>query len=89
MRDEVRRHAKRRRAQGATWEAISKETGLGALKLRVWCRIARATASVPALRPVEVVTEPEPTGLVVVAPSGLRVEGLGVQEAAQLFRLLG
>jgi hypothetical protein len=35
------------------------------------------------------VAEPEPaTGLVVVAPSGLRVEGLGVQEAAQLVRLL-
>jgi hypothetical protein len=32
---------------------------------------------VPALRPVAVVAEPEPaTGLVVVAPSGLRVEGL-------------
>jgi hypothetical protein len=45
---------------------------------------------VPTLRPVEVVTEPEPaTGLVAVAPSGLRVEGLGVQEAAQLVRLLG
>ena len=43
----------------------------------------------PALRPVAVVAEPEPaTDLVVVAPSGLRVEGLGVQEAAQLFRLL-
>ena len=88
VRDEVRRHAKRRRAQGATWEASSKETGLEARKLRVWCRTAPAAASVPALRPVEVVTEPEPTGLVVVAPSGLRVEGLGVQEAAQLFRLL-
>jgi hypothetical protein len=45
---------------------------------------------VPALRPVAVVAESEPAkGLVVVAPSGLRVEGLGVQEAAQLVRLFG
>ena len=39
----------------------------------------------PALRPVAVVAEPEPaTGLVVVAPSGLRVEGLGVQDEGAL-----
>ena len=44
----------------------------------------------PTLRPVAVVAEPEPaTSLVVVARSGLRVEGLGVQEAAQLIRLFG
>jgi transposase-like protein len=86
---QVRRYAARRRAQGSSWEAIGRETGLEARKLRAWYRKARELIPVPALRPVAVVAEPEPaTGLVVVAPSGLRVEGLGVQEAAQLVRPL-
>ena len=76
--------------RGSSWEAIGRETGLEARKLRAWHRKAREVTPVPALRPVAVVAEPEPaTGLVVVAPSGLRVEGLGVGEAAQLVRLLG
>ena len=41
------------------------------------------------LRPVEVLPEPELSeGLTLIAPSGVRIEGLGVQEAAQLLRLL-
>ena len=88
VKEQVRRYAERRRTQAATWKAIGRETGIEARQLRGWCRKPREVVPVPALRPVEVVTEPEPTGLVVVAPSGLRVEGLGVQEAAQLFRLL-
>ena len=90
VKEQVRRYAERRRTQAATWKAIGRETGLEARKLRAWCRKVREVTPVPTLRPVEVVTEPEPaTGLVAVAPSGLRVEGLGVQEAAQLVRLLG
>ena len=57
--------------------------------IRAWYRKAREMTPVPALRPVAVVAEPGPaTGLLVVALSGLRVENLGVQEAAQLIRLL-
>ena len=90
VKEQVRRYAARRRSQGSSWEAIGRETGLEARKLRAWSRKARKVSPVPALRPVEVVTESEPaTGLAVVAPSGLRVEGLGVREAAQLVRLLG
>jgi hypothetical protein len=41
------------------------------------------------LRPVEVMQEPESSQtLALIAPSGVRVEGLGVREAAQLLRLL-
>jgi hypothetical protein len=41
------------------------------------------------LRSVQVVEEPKPsTDLVLVASQGLRIEGLGVEEAAQLVRLL-
>ena len=90
VKEQVRRYAARRRAQGSNWEAIGRETGVEARKLRAWCRKRREVIPKPALRPVAVVAEPEPaTDLVVVAPSGLRVEGLGVQQAAQLVRLLG
>ena len=88
VKEQVRRYAARRRTQGSSWEAIGRETGLEARQLRAWCRKARAVTSVPALRPVAVAAEPV-ASLVVASPNGLRVEGLGVQEAAQLVRLLG
>jgi hypothetical protein len=41
------------------------------------------------LRPVEVLPEPEPlVVLTLIAPSGVRIEGLAVEQAAQLLRLL-
>ncbi len=68
---------------------IARETGLEVGKLQRWNARARPAASVPVLRPVEVVQEPESSqALAVIAPSGARVEGLGVQEAAQLLRLI-
>jgi hypothetical protein len=90
VKEQVRRYAARRRTQGSSWKAIGRETGLEARKLRAWYQKAREVTPTPTLRPVAVVAEPEPAAsLVIVAPSGLRVEGLGVQEAAQLVRLLG
>ncbi len=41
------------------------------------------------LRPVEVLPEPEPpVGLTLIAPSGVRIESLAVEQAAHLLRLL-
>jgi hypothetical protein len=41
------------------------------------------------LRPVEVMPAPEPAqSLALIAPSGVRVEGLRLEQAAQLLRLL-
>ena len=41
------------------------------------------------LRPVEVLPEPErPDGLTLIAPSGVRIEGLAMEQAAHLLRLL-
>ena len=89
VRDEVCRYAGRRRSEGAAWAVIARETGLGVPKLQRWNARARPAASVPVLRPVEVVQEPESSqALALIAPSGVRVEGLGVREAAQLLRLL-
>ncbi len=89
VRDEVCRYAIRRRKAGAAWAAIARETGLDVRKLQRWNTRARRAGSVPVLCPVEVLPEPEPrVVLTLIAPSGVRIEGLGVQEAAQLLRLL-
>jgi len=93
VRDEVCRYAARRRREGAPWALIARETGVDDRKLQRWNARARRAASVPVLRPVEVVPKPqvEPEvspNLALVAPSGLRIEGLQLEQATQLFRLL-
>ena len=93
VREEVCRYAARRRDQGAPWAVIARETGLDARKLQRWRSRARRSAPVPVLRPVEVVPKPDVVPevsppLALVAPSGLRIEGLQLDQAAQLFRLL-
>jgi transposase len=81
VRDEVCRYAARRRREGAAWAVIARETGLDARKLQRWRSRARSAAPVPVLRPVEVVSKPDVVPdvsppLALVAPSGLRIEGL-------------
>jgi hypothetical protein len=93
VRDEVCRYAARRRREGAPWAVIARETGVDDRKLQRWRSRAQRSAPVPVLRPVEVVpksdVEPEVSpNLALVAPSGLRIEGLQLEQAAQLFRLL-
>jgi predicted nucleic acid-binding protein len=93
VRDEVCRYAVRRRREGAPWALIARETDLEVRKLQRWTARARRAASLPVLRPVEVVEKPEAEpevspNLALIAPSGLRIEGLQLEQAAQLFRLL-
>ncbi len=89
VREEVCRYAARRREEGAPWAVIARETGLDVRKLQRWNTRARRSSAVPVLRPVEVLPAPEPVAaLTVIAPSGVRVEGLGLEQAAQLLRLL-
>ena len=89
VRDEVCRYAARRREKGAPWAVIARETGLDVRKLQRWQSRARRVSAVPVLRPVEVLPAPEPPeALAIIAPSGVRVEGLGLEQAAQPLRLL-
>jgi hypothetical protein len=89
VRDEVCRYAAGRREEGAPWAAIARETGLDIRKLQRWNTRARRVTSVPVLRPVEVLPALEQQeALTVIAPSGVRVEGLGLDQAAKLLRLL-
>ena len=89
VRDEVCRYAVRRRKAGAAWAVIARETGLDLRKLQRWNTRARPSAVVPVLRPVEVLPQAKPReALTMIAPSGVRIEGLGLEQAAQLVRLL-
>ena len=68
---------------------IARETGLDVGKLQRWNTRARRNSSVPVLRPVEMLPAPEPPeALTLVAPSGVSVEGLQLEQAARLLRLL-
>ena len=68
---------------------VAQESGVDVRKLQRWQSQARRASAVPVLRPVEVLPAPDPVpDLTVVAPSGVRVEGLGLEQAAQLLRLL-
>ena len=93
MRDEAVGYAQERRAQGATWELIAQELGLGVNSLINWARGTRRSQKKPAFRQVELkpsedVVSAEREALVVHGPGGLRVEGLTVATLAELLRRL-
>ena len=75
-----------RRAEGLTVSTIASELGLATGTVLKW---SARSKSVRALLPVEVVAERSSERRVsVVSPSGFRVEGLSLLEAAALLRAL-
>jgi hypothetical protein len=75
------------RKDGRSWSEISKELGIAFETVRRWCMPTRA---VGRMRVVHVVAEPSAKREVtVLAPSGHRVEGLSLDEAAAMLRALG
>ena len=74
---------RRLRVVGKCWLGIGREIGLPAETVRRLCEQAA-----PGFAPVEVVNEVVARGLVVVAPSGYRVEGLDVETAVALLARL-
>ena len=75
---------------GKSLGSVAQELGLGSATLTRW--LGRGGAGEP-LRPVEVQREEEEPGqtssLVVVTPSGWRIEGLRLADLAELVRALG
>jgi hypothetical protein len=74
---------------GQSLGRVASELGLGCTTLTRWLEGVRE-----ALRPVEVQVqgEPEPASslpLVLVAPSGWRIEGLRREDIPELLRILG
>jgi hypothetical protein len=81
-------HARRRHRAGAADATIAAELGVSHETVRRWMSSAR-------LVPVEILdarmgaTEGAPRTLSVVSPSGFHVDGLTLEEAATLLRVLG
>jgi hypothetical protein len=78
-----------RRAGGAPVAEIAAELGLAEGTVLRWSSAAKPTPT-RALVPVEVVPDPAAARTVsIVSPSGFRVDGLSLLEAAAVLRALG
>ncbi|HEU4532506.1 MAG TPA: hypothetical protein VFS00_00265 [Polyangiaceae bacterium] len=90
LRARVVAYAQRAHAAGRTRADVADALGLAPVTLARWGRPTRVAA--PGFRPVVVAPEPAraaPAGSVaVVLPGGVRVEGLSVEQAAELCRRL-
>jgi hypothetical protein len=88
VRREVVRYAQCRRDEGASWYAIADELGLCDETPRRWCSAAAAKSGGSKIAPVEVVASERDTGVVIVSPSGFRLEGLDVSSAVAALKAL-
>jgi hypothetical protein len=84
--------AERRRREGASWMAIATELGACIETVRRWC--GGGPTAGRRLRRVEVVATPVAESsarapLAVVTRSGLRIEGVGLDDIVALVRALG
>lgn len=78
--------AARRRAQGDGPAALAQALGVSTTTVRRWSQARSAVAPV-ALRRVEVIEEaPAERTLTLVAPTGMRIEGLTVATAIAILR---
>ena len=83
--------AEQRRAEGESWGNIATELGARFETLRRWCQGRRPEPTrALAVRPVEIVAAARGGGtLAVVSRSGLRVEGVTLDDAIAILRTLG
>ena len=86
LRREIVDYARERQLGGAGFKLIARETGLTRETIRNWLRMPRSDRE---LIPVAVVPEVVAHGaIILVSPRGYRVEGLDVESAAALLRML-
>jgi hypothetical protein len=75
-----------RRARGDGWRELSRELGVPARTLEYWATPRPEQAHVVALRPIDVIDEPPRRTVTVVAPSGVRIEGVTIADVIALLR---
>jgi hypothetical protein len=78
-------HVAARRHAGDSMLHIAQDLELGVDTLYRW---RRETPALPALRPVQVLASSPSTLLTVHGPGGLRLEGLTLEQVAQLWKRL-
>jgi hypothetical protein len=96
LRREVCAYAGPHLAEGTSLMSVARALGMEAATLGYWMKARRATQR--SMRPVEIVEEPvvprssdkpkETREAVVVLPSGVRIEGLKMNELIELARRL-
>lgn len=87
LRAAIATYARDERAAGASCGAIAERLGVSAESIRRWA-FTEPVRGDSALVPVHVVAEAAATTLTVWSPTGYRVDGLSVGEAAELLRRL-
>lgn len=86
----VQAYATERRGQGATLREIGAELGAAAENVRRWSSSSESSGRKRSEVPVAVhVIADSNDKVILVSPSGYRLEGLGLEEAVQLLRALG
>ena len=75
-----------RRAAGAGWSEVAYELGVSAVTLKRWLAARSVPTDQATLRPVVVSDASAPQTLTLVAPSGLRIEGVSL---ADVIAILG
>jgi hypothetical protein len=88
LRERCARYAATRRAAGAKTNAIATELGVSEMSVARWLRIVPRAAMVP-IRVVEAAPRSILSGVVVITPSGLRVEGLELDALCTVIARVG
>lgn len=81
--------ARRRRGDGISWDQMAGELGVSAETLRRWCTKGGAVEETATRLVAVQVVDDAPRVVAVTSPSGFRVEGLSLVEAAAMLRALG
>ena len=85
LREKVVEFTRARQGEGITVTHVAKELGISSSGLDRWLHRGQER-----LRPVRIVEEPpRSTDLVLVTPSGYRLEGLSIACASEVLRRLG
>lgn len=75
-----------RRARGAGWSELARELGVPAVTLQRWLTPRPERMRQVTLRPVAITDEPVHRTLMLVAPSGLRIEGVTLADVIAILR---
>lgn len=87
VREAVLAYAKHERARGVAWADIAKEVGVSGSVMIRWASGRRRGRG--RLVPVRLLAaSPARGGVVLVAPSGHRIEGLSIAEGIEVLRAL-
>jgi hypothetical protein len=86
FKSQVVTYTEARRRSGAGYKKVSAELGLAFETVRRWC-LGRSKSR--KLRAVQITPTSSSRTFAAVSPSGVRIEGLSLDDAAALLRALG